>query len=90
MQLTTIEGKFRAGTIVRSPEVTPEEVFVLLIRHVSGDWGDLNEHDWKLNEAALKHGGRLISQYGTNNGRVIWIITEADRSVTTILVPAVY
>jgi hypothetical protein len=62
----------------------------LLERHVSGDWGDLGDEDKEANEQALAHRvGRLFSAYGTGDSKV-WIITEADRSSTTILRPDEY
>jgi hypothetical protein len=57
--------------------------------HLSGDWGDLCEEDRQANEDALKNGDRLLSAYGTR-GDKIWIITEWDRSVTTVLFPDEY
>lgn len=64
----------------------------LLGRHQSGDWGDVSESDKKENELSLKEGFRLLSAYKLPNdgGKVLWIITEADRSVTTILLPEEY
>lgn len=59
-------------------------------RHLSGDWGDICDEDRGLNEAALKHGSRLLSVYYDRNGTKYWIITEADRSATTILLPEDY
>jgi hypothetical protein len=61
-----------------------------LRRHVTGDWGNLDEHDRQENELALKEGHRLFSAYQTSKGVRIWIITEWDRSVTTILLPSDY
>jgi hypothetical protein len=61
----------------------------LLSRHASGDWGDLDAHDRRENGRALKNGRRLLSAYPVGEGRV-WVITEADRSVTTILLPEEY
>ncbi len=62
----------------------------LLARHLLGDWGDLDQSDAAQNEAALKSGeARLFSAYETESGKV-WIITEWDRSVTTILRPDDY
>jgi hypothetical protein len=60
-----------------------------LKRHASGDWGDICPEDRGLNELALKDGSRLLSVYGTGE-RKFWIITEADRSVTTVLMPEDY
>jgi hypothetical protein len=58
-------------------------------RHITGDWGDLSEHDKQANSDALLEGGRLFSAYGTGR-RKLWVIKEADRSVTTILRPEEY
>lgn len=62
----------------------------LLGRHQSGDWGDISEADKQENELSLKEGFRLLSAYKLETGAKIWIITEADRSVTTILLPEEY
>jgi hypothetical protein len=61
-----------------------------LRRHMSGDWGELSDEDVKENEFSLKEGLRLLSAYRTGKGQKIWIITEADRSATTILLPSEY
>ena len=61
-----------------------------LTRHVSREWGDLDEEDRKENEYSLEHGFRLLSAYRTNAGDRLWIITESDRSATTILLPEEY
>lgn len=66
-----------------------EEPFDYLARHATGDWGDLCEHDRRQNEVALREGARVFSSYETLAGKV-WIITEADRSITTILLPEEY
>jgi hypothetical protein len=60
-----------------------------LRRHATCDWGDLDPQDVRSNEDALKHGGRLLSAYGHGDTR-FWIITEANRSATTILLPEDY
>jgi len=65
---------------------TGEDPLGYLARHASGDWGDLDAHDRRENELALRHGRRLLSSYPVGERRV-WIITEADRSVTTVLLP---
>ena len=62
----------------------------LLLRHQSGDWGQVDEHDQAENELSLRGGRRLLSAYTTQGGAKVWIITEADRSVTTILLPDEY
>jgi hypothetical protein len=63
--------------------------FDLLARHATGDWGELCAFDRRQNEIALREGYRVFSSYEAPEGKV-WIITEADRSVTTILLPEEY
>lgn len=63
---------------------------IALNRHVRGDWGDVCEEDWKANDWALRNGERLLSVYHAVNGTKFWIITEADRSATTVLLPEEY
>jgi hypothetical protein len=63
--------------------------FDYLARHATGDWGDLCAFDRRQNEIALRDGYRVLSSYEVPQGRV-WIITEADRSITTILLPEEY
>ena len=87
--------KFPGGCLVATPaaitrmadaSVTPESLFD---RHFAGDWGNLSEHDKAENEFSLKNGFRIMSVYTTTIGD-LWVITEADRSVTTILLPSDY
>jgi len=61
----------------------------LLNRHFAGDWGNQSTGDIKLNDAALENGSRVMSSFDTSGG-TLWIITEWDRSVTTILMPSDY
>ena len=61
-----------------------------LRRHAIGDWGDLDAHDVFVNAYALTHGIRLLSSYLLKNNQRLWIITEADRSATTLLLPQEY
>jgi hypothetical protein len=61
-----------------------------LSRHSKGDWGDVNEEDWQENDFSMKNGFRILSAYKTSKGERLWVITEADRSVTTILRPEDY
>ena len=67
--------------------IAPE---ALLARHERGDWGDLSGHDRQMNGQALSSGGRLLSAYVLPNDTRVWIVTEADRSVTTLLLPDDY
>ena len=66
-----------------------EDPLSLLSRHASGDWGEIDKHDRRENERSLKNGWRVLSSYPVGE-RKVWIITEADRSVTTILLPEEY
>ena len=61
-----------------------------LRRHMSNDWGEASDEDARENELSLKEGFRLLSAYRTVRGQRLWIITEADRSSTTILTPDEY
>lgn len=85
---------FELGRVVATPGalslfasgVNPTD---LLARHHGGDWGNLGVSDLKANEYALKHGERLFSAYEMPAGKV-WVITEADRSSTCVLLPSEY
>ena len=61
-----------------------------LQRHVNGDWGEVEEDDREANERSLLHGDRLLSVYRSSKGVKFWIITEVDRSATTVLLPEDY
>ena len=63
---------------------------VYLHRHLNGDWGDLDADDKRLNDAALEQGDRVLSSYQVTPDLKVWIITEWDRSVTTVLLPHEY
>ena len=68
-----------------------EDPFAYLARHASGDWGELDAHDCRENWRFLKHGWRVLSSYPLKeDGRKIWIITEADRTSTCLLLPEEY
>jgi hypothetical protein len=88
------QAKFPFGHIVATPNalarIPNDEIVRALSRHLTGDWGTLDSEDWKANEQALKHGGRLFSAYHSNQNVKFWIITEADRSATTVLLPEDY
>ncbi len=85
---------FELGRIVATPGalevLDPEEPITLLQRHASGDWGEVDGHDRRANNKALKDGTRVLSSYTTSGGEKVWIITEADRSSTCILLPSEY
>ena len=89
-------AKFPLGRVVATPGAlialagaghTPQE---FINRHAQGDWGELDENDRCENERSLKDDCRLLSAYRLRDGTKIWIITEADRSATTILLPEEY
>ncbi len=73
--------------LLRSLALNP---LLFLGRHAYGDWGQIDDHDREANRAALKHGNRLLSAYQLNRNDRLWIITEADRSSTTLLLPQEY
>jgi len=81
------------GRVVATPGALEllghEGCLLLLARHAGGDWGDLDGHDRRQNELALRDGERIFSSYATASGKV-WIITEADRSSTCVLLPSEY
>jgi hypothetical protein len=92
--IIVLEGKFSAGQLVITPgalESVPCEDFVKALQHhVSGDWGDVCPEDREENDRSVREGGRLLSAYVTGSGTRFWLITEGDRSVTTILLPDEY
>jgi len=87
---------FGVGRIVATPgalaalEKTGETAVEFVARHVTGDWGELPVEDRTENYLSIQQGFRLLSSYRTLNGDRIWIITEADRSLTTVLLPEEY
>lgn len=87
-------GKFALGRIVVTSAaldvLRPEDMHAALQRHAGGDWGEVCQEDWAENELSLDQGFRLLSVYRDRNDRRFWIITEADRSATTILLPEDY
>lgn len=77
--------------IVDSKDIDFLEIDLCLMKHITGDWGNLDEEDKMLNDSAVVDGGRILSAYEIGENKVkIWIITEADRSYTTILLPEEY
>ena len=89
-----IAETFRLGMVCATPGVIEEipvnDQMTALQRHAQGDWGELDSEDWAENELSLKEGFRLFSVYRSAQGVKFWIITEADRSATTLLLPSEY
>jgi hypothetical protein len=89
-------AKFPLGRLAATPgslealEASGQTPDFFLARHQAGDWGEVNEEDRRLNDDALVHGDRLLSAYRTLKGVKLWIITEADRSSTVLLLPEEY
>ena len=89
-------AKFSPGQVVATPGAleaffrTGDRIIPLLVRHLKGDWGELDDHDRQENEFSLQNGLRLLSAYTLSDGTTIWVITEADRSATTFLLPEEY
>lgn len=85
---------FELGSIVATraaaESIPRSEMIEALKRHASGDWGEVCEEDKGLNDQALQTQGRLLSVYHTEDGTKFWIITEWDRSATTVLLPDDY
>lgn len=89
-----MEVKFQLGQLVATQgamrELDHDDITSAIKRHVSGDWGDVCDEDKALNDQALVEGTRLLSSYKSAKGVKFWIITEWDRSVTTVLLPEEY
>jgi hypothetical protein len=85
---------FDLGKVVATPNalqhISMEDILKCLQRHQVGDWGVVDAEDWHANNRALQKGGRLFSVYNSPHDVPFWIITEADHSVTTILLPEDY
>lgn len=82
------KSRFQLGQLFSTPGAL--EALEFLRRHARGDWGDCCKQDWQSNDDALLHGGRLFSVYHTRERVKIWLITEADRSISTFLLPSEY
>ncbi|GAB5441336.1 MAG: hypothetical protein Fues2KO_16850 [Fuerstiella sp.] len=86
--------QFRSGSIFITrnarERLNVDEVRDALSRHLSGDWGDVCDEDRQENELSLREGFRLLSVYHASDGTKFWVITEADRSSTTVLLPEDY
>ncbi|HZY87571.1 MAG TPA: hypothetical protein VFE78_22220 [Gemmataceae bacterium] len=91
-----LAGKFPLGQLAATPAAlralatAGQSPAAFLARHRAGDWGEVGAADWRANDSALRHGGRLLSAYRTAKSVRLWVITEADRSVTSVLLPEEY
>lgn len=94
--VTQSKPLFNLGQIVATPgalesiEKAEQAASDFLGRHIRGDWGDVCKEDAEANQESLKDGSRLLSSYRTKLNVKLWIITEADRSSTCILLPSEY
>jgi hypothetical protein len=97
MKMPFVKPLFQLGQIAATPgalallESTRTDVLDLLMRHVKGDFGNVSVGDANMNLAAVQHGGRILSSYRLGPvEECLWIITEQDRSATTLLLPSEY
>lgn len=88
--------RFNPGAVVATPgalealHTAQQNAVHFLARHLRGDWGELDDPDKQANDHALTCRGRLLSAYTLSTGEKLWIITEADRSSTCLLLPSEY
>jgi hypothetical protein len=86
--------KFSPGCVVVTANaalsLSNDDVSTALRRHLRGDWGELDRHDREANERALRQGGQLLSVYQSSKGQRYYVLTEADRSATTLMLPEDY
>ena len=88
--------RFGLGQVVGTPgalqalQEAEQHPVEILTRHVTGDWGDLCDEDRAENELSVEQGFRILSAYELDTGAKVWLITEADRSATTFLLPEEY
>lgn len=89
-------AKFKLGQLLATPgvldaaEEAGDDLMTYLSRHAGGDWGVSDAEDKRANDRALVEGTRLFSAYLLKDGTKIWIVTEADRAATTVLLPEEY
>ncbi len=89
-----LKQRFLLGQVVATrgalEKLSQQDVLLALKRHMYGDWGEVGKQDAMENDLSVIHGFRILSAYTARNGVKFWIITEADRSATTILLPDEY
>src|SRR5436853_3923892 len=96
MQQLSKQPAFELGQIVATPgalaalKKAGQQPGEFLTRHVNREWGDLSDEDRKENDYSLEHGFRLLSAYRTHAAENLWIITQSDRPVSTLLLPEEY
>lgn len=87
---------FELGQLVATPGAlealvkAEQSAATFVHKHLTGDWSEMDEEDQQANQLAVKEGTRIFSSYSLSTGQKLWIITEWDRSVTTILLPSEY
>ncbi len=87
---------FFPGQVLATPgaleaiQASGDSSFDLLMRHLTGDWGNVDEHDRRENELSVREGFRILSAYALKTGLKVWVITERDRTATTFLLPEEY
>jgi hypothetical protein len=87
---------FELGQVVATPgalaalDATGEDPLTFLHRHITGDWSEMDPHDQRENQLSVQEGHRVFSSYTLADGRKLWVITEWNRSVTTLLLPLEY
>ena len=91
-----LTAKFSLGRLAATPgalaamEASGQTPEFFIAKHLAGDWGEVSEEDRRLNDEAVIQGDRILSAFRTLRGVKLWCLTEADRSVTTILLPTEY
>jgi hypothetical protein len=92
--MSSMKPTFKLGRLVATPgalaALTKDEIRLAIARHRSGDWGEVSPEDAKENDLSVAEGYRILSAYRTVKGTKFWVITEADRSATTVLLPDEY
>lgn len=94
MTMTITQVPFSLGQTVQTRNAMASlvmlDVLAAMSRHAGCDWGDVSDSDWKANDWSIKNGERVLSAYKDSAGVKFWIITERDRSVSTVLLPEDY